>query len=253
MIVETEDYARFAAKYLRPFRMGREVVRGLDRWCLWMNTEDFDPRDIERSPLLKERVQACSAFRSHSTKQITKDGAKTAHLFQENHQPPGHYVGIPSVVSETRRFYTVAHFSEEVIAGNQLYTALDPDGFLFAIISSSMFITWQMTIGGRLESRLRFANKVVWNTLPLPAVSDKQRAEIIAAGQGVLDARAEQPGVSLADMYNPLAMAPSLLKAHRVLDRAVDRAFGAKKALETNEERLALLFKRYQEMTATDS
>ena len=258
LIVDAKDYPRFAAdtiaaKYLRPFRMGREVVRGLDRWCLWMDTEDFDPRDIERSPLLKERVQGCSTFRSHSTKQITKDGAKTAHLFQENHQPPGPYVGIPSVVSETRRFYTVAHFSEEVIAGNQLYTALDPDGFLFAIISSSMLMTWQMTIGGRLESRLRFANKVVWNTLPLPAVSDKQRADIIAAGQSVLEARAEQPGVSLADMYNPLAMAPSLLKAHRVLDRAVDRAFGARKALETNEQRLAILFKRYQEMTAAES
>ena len=258
LIVEAKDYPRFAAdtiaaKYLRPFRMGREVVRGLDRWCLWMNTEDFDPRDIERSPLLKERVQGCSTFRSHSTKQITKDGAKTAHLFQENHQPPGPYVGIPSVVSETRRFYTVAHFSEDVIAGNQLYTALDPDGFLFAIISSSMLMTWQMTIGGRLESRLRFANKVVWNTLPLPAVSDKQRADIIAAGQGILEARAEQPGVSLADMYNPLAMSPSLLKAHRALDRAVDRAFGARKALETNEQRLAILFKRYQEMTATES
>ena len=258
LIVEAKDYPRFAAdtiaaKYLRPFRMGREVVRGLDRWCLWMDTEDFDPRDIERSPLLKERVQGCSTFRSHSTKQITKDGAKTAHLFQENHQPPGPYVGIPSVVSETRRFYTVAHFSEDVIAGNQLYTALDPDGFLFAIISSSMLMTWQMTIGGRLESRLRFANKVVWNTLPLPEVSDKQRAAIIAAGQGVLAARAEQPGVSLADMYNPLAMSPSLLKAHRALDRAVDRAFGARKALETNEQRLAILFKRYQEMTATES
>ena len=258
LIVEAKDYPRFAAdtiaaKYLRPFRMGREVVRGLDRWCLWMDTEDFDPRDIERSPLLKERVQGCSTFRSHSTKQITKDGAKTAHLFQENHQPPGPYVGIPSVVSETRRFYTVAHFSEDVIAGNQLYTALDPDGFLFAIISSSMLMTWQMTIGGRLESRLRFANKVVWNTLPLPEVSDKQRAAIIAAGQGVLEARAEQPGASLAAMYNPLAMSPSLLKAHRALDRAVDRAFGARKALETNEQRLAILFKRYQEMTATES
>lgn len=258
LIVEAKDYPRFAAdtiaaKYLRPFRMGREVVRGLDRWCLWMDTEDFDPRDIDRSPILKERVQGCSTFRSHSTKQITKDGAKTAHLFQENHQPPGPYVGIPSVVSETRRFYTVAHFSEDVIAGNQLYTALDPDSFLFAIISSSMLMTWQMTIGGRLESRLRFANKVVWNTLPLPEVSDKQRAAIIAAGQGVLEARAEQPGVSLADMYNPLAMSPSLLKAHRALDRAVDRAFGARKALETNEQRLAILFKRYQEMTATES
>ena len=104
-----------------------------------------------------------------------------------------------------------------------------------------------------MKSDLRFSNKIVWNTLPLPEVSDKQRAAIIAAGQGVMDARAEQPGVSLADMYNPLAMAPSLLKAHRALDHAVDRAFGARKALETNEERLAILFKRYQEMTATEN
>lgn len=258
LIVEAKDYPRFAAdtiaaKYLRPFRMGREVVRGLDRWCLWMDTEDFDPRDIERSSLLKERVRACATFRQGSKKKTTVLGAQTAHLFQENHQPSEPYVAIPRVVSETRPFYTAAHLSEDVIAGDQLYTALDPDGFLFAIISSSMLMTWQMTIGGRLESRLRFANKVVWNTLPLPAVSDKQRADIIAAGQSVLEARAEQPGVSLADMYNPLAMAPSLLKAHRALDRAVDRAFGARKALETNEQRLAILFKRYQEMTATES
>lgn len=258
LIVEAEDYPRFAAdpiaaKYLRPFRMGREVVRGLERWCLWMHTEDFDPRDIDLSPILKERVRACATFRQGSKKKATVLGAQTAHLFQENHQPSEPYVAIPRVVSETRPFYTAAHLSEDVIAGDQLYTALDPDGFLFAIISSSMFITWQRAVGGHMKSDLRFSNKIVWNTLPLPAVSDKQRAEIIASGQGVLAARAEQPGVSLADMYNPLAMAPSLLKAHRVLDRSVDRAFGAKKPLETNEERLALLFKRYQEMTATDS
>ena len=258
LIVEVEDYPQvaadpIAAKYLRPFRMGREVVRGLDRWCLWMHTEDFDPRDIDRSPILKERVRACATFRQGSKKKATVLGAQTAHLFQENHQPSEPYVAIPRVVSETRPFYTAAHLSEDVIAGDQLYTALDPDGFLFAIISSSMFITWQRAVGGHMKSDLRFSNKIVWNTLPLPAVSDKQRAEIISAGQGVLDARAEQPGVSLADMYNPLAMSPSLLKAHRALDRAVDRAFGARKALETNEQRLAILFKRYQEMTATDS
>ena len=258
LIVEAEDYPQvaadpIAAKYLRPFRMGREVVRGLDRWCLWMHTEDFDPRDIDRSPILKERVRACATFRQGSKKKATVLGAQTAHLFQENHQPSEPYVAVPRVVSETRPFYTAAHLSEEVIAGDQLYTALDPDGFLFGIISSSMFITWQRTVGGRMKSDLRFSNKIVWNTLPLPAVSDKQRADIIAAGQGILEARAEHPGVSLADMYNPLAMSPSLLKAHRALDRAVDRAFGARKALETNEQRLAILFKRYQEMTATEN
>ena len=260
LIVEAKDYPRFAedpiaAKYLRPFRMGREVVQGLDRWCLWMDTEDFDPRDIERSRLLKERVQACQTWREKQSH--TGDAWKLRdipYLMRPNKNRPLHpYAAIPAVVSGSRQFFTCAYYSESVIAGNKVFTAIDTDGFLFAIISSSMFITWQKAVGGRLKSDLNFSNKIVWNTLPLPAVSDKQRAEIIAAGQGVLEARAEQPGVSLADMYNPLAMAPSLLKAHRVLDRAVDRAFGAKKALDTNEQRLAILFKRYQEMTATDS
>ena len=258
LIVGMEDYRQFledpiASKYLRSFRSARDLLYGLNRWCLWMAGSNFDSRDIQRSLLLKERVSACKEFRLDSRKKATNESAKTAHLFQENHQPTVPFVAIPRVLSESRHFYTVAHLDEETIASDALFTAVDPDRFLFAIISSSMFITWQKAIGGRLESRLRFSNKVVWNTLPLPEVSDKQRTAIITAGQGVLDARAEQPGVSLADMYNPLAMAPSLLKAHRVLDSVVDPAFGAKKALGTNEERLALLFKRYQEMTATDS
>lgn len=260
LIVEAKDYPRFAAdpiaaKYLRPFRMGREVVQGLDRWCLWMDTEDFDPRDIERSRLLKERVQACQTWREKQSH--TGDAWKLRdipYLMRPNKNRPLHpYAAIPAVVSGSRQFFTCAHYSESVIAGNKVFTAIDMDGFLFAIISSSMFITWQKAVGGRLKSDLNFSNKIVWNTLPLPEVSDKQRAAIIAAGQGVLDARAEQPGVSLANMYNPLAMAPSLLKAHRILDRAVDRAFGARKTLETNEQRLTILFKRYQEMTATES
>ena len=258
LIVEMEDYREFledpiASKYLRPFSNARELLHGLNRWCLWMAGSNFDSRDIQRSLLLKERVSACKEFRLNSRKKATNESAKTAHLFQENHQPTVPFVAIPRVISESRHFYTVAHLDEETIASDALFTAVDPDRFLFAIISSSMFITWQKAIGGRLESRLRFSNKVVWNTLPLPELSDKQRATIIAAGQGVLDARAEQPGASLVDMYNPMAMPPSLLKAHRVLDSVVDRAFGARKALETNEQRLAILFKRYQEMTATES
>ena len=68
LIVEVGEYAKvaadpIAAKYLRPFRMGKELVRGLDRWCLWMADSDFDPRDIQRSPVLKERVEAARVMR----------------------------------------------------------------------------------------------------------------------------------------------------------------------------------------------
>jgi hypothetical protein len=158
-------------------------------------------------------------------------------------------VGIPRVVSETRKFYTAAHLTPDVIAGDKVYTAIDPDGFLFAMISSSMFITWQKAIGGRLESRLNFSNTVVWNNFPLPEVEEKLRAQIIQEGKKVLEARKLHPDRSLADHYNPLAMSEELLKAHAALDRLVDKAFGAPRKLATEEQRLELLFSNYAELT----
>ncbi|MEO7344813.1 MAG: type IIL restriction-modification enzyme MmeI, partial [Methylotenera sp.] len=38
----------------------------------------------------------------------------------------------------------------------------------------------------------------------------------------MLDARAEHVNASLADLYDPLTMPANLLKAHQVLDKAVD-------------------------------
>lgn len=80
-------------------------------------------------------------------------------------------------------------------------------------------------------------------------MSDKQRAAIEAAAQGVLDARARFAQSSLADLYDPLAMPPALLKAHQALDAAVDAAYG-RKGLKTDAERVAFLFERYRQITS---
>lgn len=256
LIVEKKDYDEvaadpIAAKYLRPFRMGRELVRGLDRWCLWMGDSDFNPADISKSPVLKKRVQMCKAFREQASP--SGDAYKlrdTPHLMRPNfNRPLVPYVGIPAVVSETRRFYTAAHLGAEVIAGNKLFTAIDPDGLLFGLISSSMFITWQKTVGGRLKSDLNFANTLTWNTFPVPGLDEKTRERIIKAGQKVLDARALHPERSLAEHYNPLAMAPELVKAHDALDREVDKAFGAPRKLTSERQRQELLFANYAKLT----
>lgn len=261
LIVEVEDYPvvavdPVAAPYLRPYRMGKELVQGLDRWCLWL--EDASEEEIASSPVLSARVAAVAEMRSQSTKKATQLKAATPHLFDENHQPTDTYVGIPVVVSEHRPFFTVALLSPDVIAGNKLFTAIDPDGFLFALISSSMFITWQRTVGGRMKSDLSFSNTVVWNNLPLPQISEEQRRKVIAAGRKVLAAREaieERAGepVSLANMYASLAtMDPALRAAHDELDSAVDVAFGASRRCSSDEARLKILFERYQELTAAE-
>ena len=256
LIVGSEEYDKvaadpIAAKYLRPYRMGRELVQGLERWCLWMADDDFDPADINRSPILKQRVTACREFRENSSK--TGDAYKlkdTPHLFRPNkNRPLVPYVGIPRVVSETRRFYTASHFSPEVIAADSVFTVVDPEGLIFGLVSSSMFITWQKTVGGRLESRLRFASTLTWNTFPVPELSEQDQAAIINGGKAVLEARAKFPNRSLADHYQPLAMDPDLLKAHDKLDRAVDKAFGAPRKLTNEKQRQELLFQNYVRLT----
>ena len=65
----------------------------------------------------------------------------------------------------------------------------------------------------------------------------------------MLDARAAHPGASLADLYHPLTMPPNLVKAHQVLDAAVDAAYG-KKGFRNDAERVAFLFELYQRYTS---
>lgn len=263
LIVEVEDYPvvaadPVAARYLRPFVGAKELVQGLGRWCLWL--EDVSEEEIASSPVLSARVEANREWRSAQPQK--GDAYKLRdipHLMRPNKaRPVVPYVGIPAVVSELRPYYTVRHFSGETISSNRNFMAVDPEGFLFALISSSMFITWQRAIGGRLESRFNFSNTVVWNNFPLPPVSEEQRQKIIAAGRKVLAAREaieERAGepVSLAEMYASLAtMDPALRAAHDELDSAVDVAFGASRRCSSDEARLKILFERYQELIAAE-
>jgi len=52
----------------------------------------------------------------------------------------------------------------------------------------------------------------------------RAQAAIETAAQSVLNARAEFPDSSLADLYDPLSMPSALTKAHQKLDAAVDKA-----------------------------
>jgi len=64
----------------------------------------------------------------------------------------------------------------------------------------------------------------------------------------VLDARAQFPQSSLADLYDPLTIPPALVKAHQALDRTVDACY--RKAAFTSAHRVEFLFERYQQLTS---
>jgi hypothetical protein len=102
---------------------------------------------------------------------------------------------------------------------------------------------------GVSKSDYRYSAGIVYNNFPWPEPTDKQQTAIEAAAQRVPDARTKFPTSTLADLYDPLTMPPELVKAHQVLDRAVDAAYG-KTAFKTEAERVAFLFERYQVLVA---
>ncbi|POH70874.1 class I SAM-dependent DNA methyltransferase [Cryobacterium zongtaii] len=257
LTVEKADYPdvfadKIAVKYLRPYYGGEELINKLDRWCLWL--VDAEPSDIVNSRVLRTRVEAVRAARSAPTvkRLASRELAATPQLFGERRQPTSEYLGIPQAFARIRTYATAARLGPEVIASIKLFTAADSDGFLFAIISSSAYMAWQRAVGQRTpNNQYSFTASIVWNNLPIPAVSDAQRLGIIAGGEAVLKARALHADRSLADLYNPLAMDPPLLKAHARLDRAVDLVLGMRNN-PTEAGRLAALFASYERMSAAD-
>lgn len=252
LINTLEEYEKvmsdeIAAKYVRRYAMGYELINNIPRWCLWL--EDAEPSDIRNSPVLRERLSRVAESRRKSAAPSTRQMAETPHLFGQRSQSKTPYLAIPKVFSETRRYATVDFLPSEVIAGDKIYKCDDPDGFAFSIASSSMFITWQKAVGGRLKSDPSFSNTLVWNNLPLGPIGQDLRKAIIKAGAEILEFRRSLPNASLADLYNPLGMNPALIKLHNSLDKLVDRAFGAQKALPANVDRETVLFESYSKLT----
>jgi hypothetical protein len=112
-----------------------------------------------------------------------------------------------------------------------------------------MHMAWMRAVCGRLKSDYRYSAGIVYNNFPWPEPTDAQHQTIETAAQAVLNARARFPNATLADLYDPLTLPPELLKTHRVLDRAVDVAYG-KTAFGIEAERVAFLFGRYQQLTS---
>ena len=89
---------------------------------------------------------------------------------------------------------------------------------------------------------------VVYNTFPMPP-KDADLSKLEPLAQAVLDARAAHAGATLADLYDPDLMPPALRRAHRALDRAVDRLY-RKRGFASERERVEHLFMLYETMRA---
>jgi hypothetical protein len=222
------------------------------RWCLWL--EDVDPDDLRGMPKVMERIRRVKEFREKSTAAPTKKSAQKPTKFFYVSQPKTDYILIPEVSSEHRRYIPIGIVSKDIISANTNFLLPVPSLYLFGVLTSSMHMAWLRQVGGRLKSDYRYSGSMVYNNYPWPdKPSAKQQTAVEKAAQAILDMRAEylppKGTCTLADLYDPLAMPPKLVKAHRALDRAVDRCYRPQ-PFATERHRVEFLFALYDKLTA---
>lgn len=236
-----------AASYLRPILGARELIHGEERWCLWLVGAPLE--HVRDSPVLRERVAAVRAFRLASTKKQTIQDADRATEFQQIRQPTTTYLAIPRITAESRDYVPIARMSADVVLNDKVSYVADGDLTTFGILSSRPFNVWNKAVSGRTRNDTLISNTITYNNFPFPDLSADQRDALETAADHILTARQAFPHNSLADLYDPVLMPEQLRRAHRNNDRVVLGAFGLPESA-TDEEILAVLFERYEGLSA---
>ena len=236
-------------RLIKPFIGGQELLHSVKRYCLWLI--DASPKEIKENPKILERVEAVRKWRSNSSRENTKKLADTPTMFAEIRQPNTNYLAIPTTSSENRKYIPIAFLSPNVIASNQLYIVPNTTLYHFGVLTSAMHMAWTKCVCGRLKSDFRYSAGIVYNNFPwVENITDKQREKIEQCAEAVLEARKQFPNSSLADLYDPLAMPPALMKAHQALDKAVDAAYRSA-PFTSDSQRMEFLFDLYNKYNAT--
>ncbi len=229
-----------AAPFLRELVCAKEYLNGDQRWCLWL--EDAPPGLIRGCAEIRRRIEAVRRYRNESNRPTTRELADLPALFGERRQPTSRYVLIPRHSSENRAYIPMSYFEPDVIAHDSCLTLPNATLYHFGVIHSVMHMAWVRQVCGRLESRYRYSAKLVYNNYPWPQnPTNTQQRRVEEAAQAVLDARAQFPDSTLADLYDPNAMPPALRRAHDRLDRAVDACY-RRQPFDSDRQRLEYLF-----------
>ena len=234
--------------YVRLYYGGKELINGLERFCLWL--KDGPPSLSRTVPLIRTRVQANRKYRLSSGREATNRLAALPARFGEIRQPEIDYLLVPKVSSMTREYLPSGFCDPCIIASGSALIIPGASLFDFGMLTSAMHMAWMRHVAGRMKSDYQYSVRIVYNNFPWPEATAKQKETVEKAAQAVLDARQPflESGSTLADLYDPLAMPPVLVKAHTALDKAVDRCYRPQ-SFPNEAGRVAFLFKRYEALT----
>lgn len=229
-------------RLLRRFYGSKEFIRGIERWCLWI--EDDDLGFANSIPPIASRILATKKMREGSVDSGTQNLAKKPHQFREMHAAMTQLIIVPSASSENRSYLPIGFLNGSCIVSNLAFAIYNASEHIFPIISSRLHAIWTAAVGGHLKTDYRYSNTLVYNTFPIPDLSAEQKAILEEHSIEILGARESHPGKTVAWLYDPKTMPADLLKAHQNLDAALENIYIGR-PFKNDTERLEHLFKLY--------
>ena len=99
----------------------------------------------------------------------------------------------------------------------------------------------------RLKTDFRYSNTLGWNTFPVPALTEKNKADLTRCAENILLAREAHFPATIADLYAAGRMPENLRDAHDRNDEVLERIYIGRR-FRNDTERLEKLFEMYTKM-----
>jgi hypothetical protein len=237
-----------AERFIRPYYGAAEYIRGLERFCIWV--EDADAYAAGEIPEFNRRFERVRDFRTASKAAETRPAARFPHRFRQIQSVASQFTLIvPQVSSERREYLPIGLLPQRSIVSNLAFALYDAPLWNMALIASRLHLVWVATVCGKLKTDFRYSNTLGWNTFPVPTLTEKNKADLTHCAENILLAReAHFPG-SIADLYDPNTMPADLREAHERNDEVLERIYIGRR-FRNDTERLEKLFELYTKMTA---
>ena len=256
LVISTEERENIteihpeAVPFIKRYIGATEFINGQDRYCLWI--EDEDLQKATSIPWIAKRLHNVSKWRAASSAETTKEYAAHPNRFKQISYKPTDSIIVPRHSSERREYVPIGYLGPETVISDAANAIYDAEPWLFALLTSRMHMAWLGAVGGQLETRYRYGAYIVYNTFPIPRLSDATKEDLTQHAFRVLDVREYHCEFTLAELYDTEKMPENLRQAHADLDVVVDRIY-RKRPFDSDEERLSLLFTLYQQMTAKEA
>ncbi|TMR86579.1 class I SAM-dependent DNA methyltransferase [Streptococcus pseudopneumoniae] len=258
LLFTLSEYSETIQKYpeithiFKKFKSGEEMIKGTYRYALWLEENEY--QKFKDNSIISERIERVRTFRQNAKSKSTKELADYPWRFGELKELSSQVILIPRVSSETREYVPMDFvMGKDMIISDAVITINNAPIWLLGILESKMHMVWLRSIGGKLKTDYRYSAGLVYNTFPIPELSDSRKNMLEEAVFEMLDVREEEGG-TLAELYGGAnkPMNERLRKAHEKIDGIVERAY-QQKPFESDEERLSALLNLYKEMTEKEA